>query len=106
MRLSVAAWRLADTTETRSALLAGTGQKEQSVFTVPDTDSEAAERQLTADGRTLVSVTADQIRMWDMRTRRPTHTYPGPGALLGDDAVVISPDGQRLAVLGLWLRRR
>ncbi|MDX2935588.1 helix-turn-helix domain-containing protein [Streptomyces ipomoeae] len=99
IRLSVAAWRLADLFETRSALLAATAQKEQDVLTLPDPDMDSDRRQLTQDGRTLVSVSADSIQTWDLRSRQRTGRYRGPGTLLTDSTVVISPDGHRVAVL-------
>ncbi|MFF9869883.1 DNA-binding protein [Streptomyces sp. NPDC013953] len=104
MRLSVAAWRLAPTPQTRSALLVALGQKEQDVFTLPDAGS-AADHHLTADGRTLVSVAAGRVDTWDVRTHRRTHTHtdPGAGARHGEEDstpwTVLSPDGRTLALL-------
>jgi WD40 repeat protein len=104
MRLSVAAWRLADTTETRSALIGAMAQREQDVFTVPQADagfdgSDNKTRQLTADGRSVVSVTADRVRIWDLRTRRLTLSAPGPGKLMADGtSAVVGPDGRTLAL--------
>ncbi|TPQ21736.1 helix-turn-helix domain-containing protein [Streptomyces sporangiiformans] len=108
MQLSVAAWRLAHTTETRSALLGGMTQHELDTFAVPDADVGRRSHQdtpqtaldVTADGRTLVSVSRDRIRTWDLRTHRRTHDHPGPGKLMADGSeVVISPDGRLLALL-------
>ena len=104
-RLSVAAWRLADTTETRSALIGAVAQREQDVFAVPGADagfdgSDNNTRQLTADGRSVVSVTADRVRIWDLRTRRLTLSAPGPGKLMADGTTaVVGPDGRTLALL-------
>jgi WD40 repeat protein len=107
MRLSVAAWRLADTTETRAALIAAVAQREQDVLTVPGADSLGDERssnevrRLTADGRHVVSVTADRVDTWDLRTHRRTHSAPGPGDLMALGATpAVSPDGRTLAVPG------
>ncbi|MGI5192182.1 helix-turn-helix domain-containing protein [Streptomyces sp. CA-288835] len=100
-RLSVAAWKLAPTVETRSALLSAQNRREQDVFTVPERNDRTTVRQLTSDGRTLVSVSRDHVRTWDLRTHRRTGTYPGPGKLLpedGDGEVVISPDGRTIAL--------
>ncbi|MEU6373980.1 DNA-binding protein [Streptomyces sp. NPDC046909] len=128
MRLSVAAWRLADTTETRSALLAALYRPEQDVLAVPEadtrTDSQSgsgsgpeseedaeedslSERHLSPDGRTLVSVTKDRVVIWDVRTHRRTHTYPGLGDAAPDTfGTVLAPDGRSLVLLGestrLW----
>ncbi|MEU6097786.1 DNA-binding protein [Streptomyces sp. NPDC047079] len=104
MRLSVAAWRLADTTETRSALIGAMAQREQDVFAVPGADagfdgSDNQTRRLTADGRSVVSVTADRVRIWDLRTRRLTLSAPGPGKLMADGtSAVVGPDGRTLAL--------
>lgn len=98
-RLSVAAWELAPTVETRSALLSAQNRSEQDAFTVPERDDRTKVRQLTSDGRTLVSVSRDHVRTWDLRTHRRTGTYPGPGKLLSEDGdVIISPDGRTLAL--------
>ena len=104
MRLSVAAWRLADTTETRSALIGAMAQREQDAFAVPGADagfdgSDNQTRRLTADGRSVVSVTADRVRIWDLRTRRLTLSAPGPGKLMADGTTaVVGPDGRTLAL--------
>ncbi|WP_326642262.1 AAA family ATPase [Nonomuraea fuscirosea] len=79
MRLSLAAWRVADLPETRSALLAAGAQRPQDVFTDPDGDPETM-RYLSTDGRTLLSVGAGQVSVWDLDTRRRTALLPGLGA--------------------------
>ncbi|MBM7168693.1 PD40 domain-containing protein [Streptomyces sp. G44] len=106
MRLSLAAWRLAHTQESRSALLGAMAQPEQDVFPVPGRTPGPAVHQLTQDGRTLLAVHPRRIVAWDLRTHRRTGSYPGPGALLSDfDADPggqpnwgVSPDGRLLAV--------
>lgn len=107
MRLSVAAWELAETTETRSALLASVAQREQSFFTVPDAaeTTPPTEERLIDDGSTVISVSRDSVRTWDLRTNRLTHTYRGIGSLhgaddtqSGDGDVVVAPDGRTLAL--------
>ncbi|WJV51001.1 nSTAND1 domain-containing NTPase [Streptomyces flavofungini] len=100
MRLSVAAWRLAESTETRAALLGAMAQKEESSFSRPGAESEAVATELTADGRTLVGVGAKRVRTWDMRELRPrARSYPGLGKLAAQDPeVTVSPDGRTLAV--------
>jgi WD40 repeat protein len=105
MRLSVAAWRLADTTETRSALIGAMAQREEDAFAVPGADSgpndqsSSEVRRLTADGRSVVSVTADRVRVWDLRTHRLTLSEPGPGPLMDYGGLPhLSPDGRTLAV--------
>jgi WD40 repeat protein/transcriptional regulator with XRE-family HTH domain len=107
MRLSVAAWRLAPTPQTRSALLGALGQKEQDVFTLPDAGPGTADHYLTADGRTLVSVAPDRVDTWDVRTHRRTHTHvhthAGAGTHPGEEDstpwTALSPDGRTLALL-------
>ncbi|MFI6966045.1 hypothetical protein [Streptomyces sp. NPDC050255] len=78
MRLALAAWRVADLPETRSALLSAMAQKEQDVFTDPDS-SVATTRHLSADGRTLVSVGADTVTRWDVDNHRRIDVRPGLG---------------------------
>ncbi|WP_326674964.1 nSTAND1 domain-containing NTPase [Streptomyces sp. NBC_01237] len=78
MRLSLAAWRVADLPETRSALLSAMAQKEQDVFTDPDS-SAASMRHLSSDGRTLISVGADRVTRWDVDSHRRIGVRPGLG---------------------------
>ncbi|MCF6473553.1 hypothetical protein FAF44_34980 [Nonomuraea sp. MG754425] len=79
MRLSLAAWQVADLPETRSALLAAGAQRPQDVFTDPDGDPTTM-RYLSTDGRTMVSVGAGQVSAWDLDTHRRTALLPGLGA--------------------------
>ncbi|MFE0424135.1 helix-turn-helix domain-containing protein [Streptomyces sp. NPDC058953] len=96
MRLSLAAWRLADTTETRSALLGAMAQREKGDFSVPEGDqSDSSSIQLTADGRTAVSVRADRIKTWDLRDPSRTRTYPGPGKL-AETVLTLAPNVRTL----------
>ncbi|MFI0512770.1 DNA-binding protein [Streptomyces sp. WSLK1-5] len=104
MRLSVAAARLADTTETRSTLIGAMAQRDEDVFAVPGADSGFDGsgndvHRLTADGRSVVSVTADRVRIWDLRTRRLTLSAPGPGKLMDGVPAAVGPDGRTLALL-------
>ncbi|MEV7278820.1 helix-turn-helix domain-containing protein [Streptomyces sp. NPDC093111] len=85
MRLGLAAWRVADLPETRSALSSAMAQREQDVFTDPDGDAGTM-RRLSGDGRTLISVGADQVTWWDVAGRRRTGTAPGLGKAAGDVA--------------------
>ncbi|MFC5824198.1 helix-turn-helix domain-containing protein, partial [Nonomuraea insulae] len=103
MRLSLAAWRVADLPETRSALLAAGEQRQQDVFMDPDGEPGTM-RYLSADGRTLVSVGAGQVSTWDLDTHRRTALWPGLGdghELVGvrkGDAWTLPMWGQDLAV--------
>ncbi|MEV5504466.1 hypothetical protein AB0M50_54585 [Nonomuraea fuscirosea] len=101
MRLSLAAWHVADLSETRSALLAAGAQRPQDVFTDPDGDPETM-RYLSTDGRTLLSVGAGQVSAWDLNTHRRTALLPGlgtdhrqVGARKGDawTLPMLTPDG-------------
>ncbi|MFI8302765.1 DNA-binding protein [Streptomyces sp. NPDC085927] len=122
-RLSVAAWRLASTPETRSALLGALGQRERDVFVVPDDTGTAspggtgdpsaadaapapspdADRFLSADGRTLLSVSARGVTSWDVTAHRRTGIRPLPGADFPDAEVttwtVAGPDNRTVALL-------
>ncbi|MFD8220466.1 DNA-binding protein [Streptomyces sp. NPDC059697] len=104
MQLSVAAWKLTDTTETRSALLGAMAQREEDVFAIPGADngysdgSDFKVRRLIDDGSAVVSVEPDRIRIWDLHTHRLTHSYRGPGKLMANGAPAVSPDGRMLAL--------
>ncbi|UXY25203.1 nSTAND1 domain-containing NTPase [Streptomyces sp. HUAS TT20] len=98
MRLSVAAWRISDTIETRSALLGALAQKEQDIFT-PSGD-EGSQYLLSADTRTLVVVDSDRVVRWDVRTHRRTGTFRGPGEDGALDARNVSSDGRYLLMVG------
>lgn len=76
MRLTLAAWHLADLPETRSALLAAAGRRTQDVFTDPD-GSAGTTRHLSDDGRSLLSVGTDQVTLWDLATHRRIASMPG-----------------------------
>lgn len=103
MRLSVAAWRLAETAETRSALLAASVQAESDAYDVPDEagpwDSyPALPVRLSADGRIAVTVDVDSVRAWDVKTK----TAVGPETALDRGGLFrgISPDGRTALVQG------
>ncbi|SBU91952.1 WD40 repeat [Streptomyces sp. Ncost-T6T-1] len=86
MRLSRAAWDLAELPETRSALLSGMAQKERDAFTDPDEEVRTM-RRLSADGRTLLSIGARQVTEWDVGTHRRRTVMPGLGGELGEAGV-------------------
>ncbi|WP_326762100.1 hypothetical protein OHB35_48005 [Streptomyces phaeochromogenes] len=83
MRIGLAAWRVADLPETRSALLGAAAQRNQDVFTDPDGTDETM-RHLSADGRTLLSAGTGRVTRWDVETRRRTATWPGLGGAAKD----------------------
>ncbi|MDP9863296.1 MULTISPECIES: serine/threonine-protein kinase [Streptosporangium] len=100
MRLSVAAWRIAQVPEARSALQAALAQVKVDVFTDPDATSRAS-YVLTPDARTLVRAHGGEVRMYDVVTHRPVRTFEGVGKLAAVTAA--SPDGSTLQVGGrLW----
>ncbi|MFF7051235.1 hypothetical protein ACFY94_23075 [Streptomyces griseorubiginosus] len=107
MRLGLAAWRVADLPETRSALLAAADQREQDVFTDPD-GGKRTMRRLSADGRTLISVGTDRVTRWDVSTHRNLSRQPGLGATMenagfphGDTTWLPVFDGTRVTVRDL-----
>ncbi|RVX39281.1 serine/threonine protein kinase [Nonomuraea polychroma] len=71
MQLSVAAWRLERTPQTRAALTASLAQREVAMFRDPATNADTL-RVLSRDGRTLASVGGDAIRLWDVRIGKST----------------------------------
>ncbi|MEV4254768.1 hypothetical protein AB0J52_16585 [Spirillospora sp. NPDC049652] len=94
MRLSLAAVRIADLPETRSALRAAAWQPEGAAFTDPS-GGAAPVRRLSADGRTLTSIGADQTTRWDLDTGRRIAQWPGLGTdteaagILRSDAPIV-----------------
>ncbi|WP_327086142.1 protein kinase [Nonomuraea sp. NBC_01738] len=99
MQLSAAAWRLDRTAQTREALNASLAQREASMFRDPATSGDTL-RALGADGRRLVSVGDDAVRVWDVTTGRRTRLI-GPLGLKGEpmQAITLSPTGRRLLMV-------
>ncbi|MET8771515.1 hypothetical protein [Streptomyces sp. NPDC004658] len=94
MKLSVAAWKIADLPETRSALLAVAAQLPRDAFRVPDSASALVD--LSQDGRTLVTLRDGRAERWDVRTHHRLSRFRVPAQ--DDPAFALSPDGRRLAV--------
>ncbi|MFH8572867.1 DNA-binding protein [Streptomyces sp. NPDC017993] len=70
MRLSLAAWNLAHTPETRGALLgAALSQHELDAMPLPD-DVDPINVHLSGDGQTLLYSAKDRVRRWDIQTHR------------------------------------
>ncbi|MEU7895823.1 WD40 repeat domain-containing serine/threonine-protein kinase [Nonomuraea sp. NPDC049152] len=67
--LSVAAWRLNPTAQTRKAMNDSLAQRETGVFKDPAVEPDTI-RTLSADSRTLVSVSGNEARLWDVVGRR------------------------------------
>jgi len=109
MQLSVAAWRTAPLTESRSALLGALTQPQLDAFTAPGADGDTP-RFLADSGRTVLSTSGTTWRTWDVAGHRRAASGRLPsGTVLaaGPDARVLAlrvPGGQRLwdAVAGRW----
>ncbi|MEU3600732.1 hypothetical protein ABZ714_18730 [Streptomyces sp. NPDC006798] len=78
MRLGLAARRIADTPETRSALLGAAAQPDTAAFTDPES-GDGVVRHLGADGTTLTSVGARAVVVIDVASGRRLRTLPGLG---------------------------
>ncbi|MGV9248121.1 nSTAND1 domain-containing NTPase [Streptomyces sp. NPDC003710] len=89
MRLSLAAWSLAHTPETRSALLGAWTQKDQAVLGIPKADPLAS--YTSPDGRVLLTTEAGKLTMWDIVRRKRVWTRT---ALVASPMSPISPDGR------------
>lgn len=94
--LSVAAWRLAPLTESRSALLDALARPERGAFTDPQT-GDNVRRFLTRQGRTLVTVAGGKVTVRDVAGHRVTATYHLPGGTEASDA---GPDARFLVLTG------
>ncbi|MFF0015945.1 helix-turn-helix domain-containing protein [Streptomyces sp. NPDC005374] len=94
--LSVAAWRLAPLTESRSALLESLARPERDAYTDPRT-GDNARRFLTGQGRTLVTVTGEEVTVRNVADHRVTATYRLPG---GTEASETGPDARFLVITG------
>ncbi|MEV0231230.1 protein kinase [Nonomuraea sp. NPDC050786] len=111
MLLSAAAGRLSPTAEARSSLFASLADQATGAFHDPATGPDVA-RALSADGRTLVSVSPGEARIWDVATGRRTGGFTGALTTPGRPAarlrqVAVSEDGRLLAVadtkgVALW----
>ncbi|WP_405645800.1 hypothetical protein [Streptomyces sp. NBC_00019] len=91
--LGVAAWRVAESPETRRALLGALAQPETDTFTDPTPGSDPT-RFLSRSGRTLLSAAGDTWRTWDVTTHRPLASGRLPDGML----VGAGPDGRLLAI--------
>ncbi|MER6711306.1 helix-turn-helix domain-containing protein [Streptomyces sp. NPDC000877] len=94
--LSVAAWRLAPLTESRSALLGALARPERDAFTDPQTGKDAR-RFLTGQGRGLVTVTGGRVTVRDVADHRVTATYHLPG---GTEVSEAGPEARFLVLTG------
>lgn len=99
MRLSVAAWRVADLPETREAVRSAGAWREQDSFSgLDDGTAPNAPRHLSSDGRTLTAIDRDRVVRWDMRSHRRIGTYDRPG--VHENNMDVSADGRLIAQRG------
>ncbi|MEN8649519.1 hypothetical protein ABCR94_02405 [Streptomyces sp. 21So2-11] len=102
MRLSVAAWRIADLPETRDGLFEAAAQRDLDIFSAGSPefapDNNDTRRGLSQDGRTLTVVGPDRTERWDVSTGRPLPTLKGLGRY-ATKSVALSPDTRSVAVL-------
>ncbi|MEU7739449.1 WD40 repeat domain-containing serine/threonine protein kinase [Nonomuraea sp. NPDC049158] len=98
MLLSAAAGRLSPTAEARSSLFTSVADQGRAAFRDPDTGPDVL-RALSADGRSLISVSSDEVKVWDVASGKRTGGFTGLGTTsrpLREAAV--SEDGRLLAV--------
>ncbi|WP_327092341.1 hypothetical protein OIE66_17345 [Nonomuraea sp. NBC_01738] len=104
MRVSLAAWQLADLPETRAALRTASLQSQQDTFSDPDTGPDTR-RWLSMDGDALISLGAAGVTRWNLDTQRRAWTSPGLGKLIPTAGL---PDGDAgwVPLLGSSVRLR
>ncbi|MEU0031291.1 hypothetical protein [Streptomyces sp. NPDC006335] len=93
--LSVAAWRLAPLTESRSALLKSLARPERDAYTDPLT-GDNTRRFLADQGRRLVTVTGGKVTVRNVVDHHVTATYRLPS---GAEASAPGPDARFLVLL-------
>lgn len=102
MRLSMAAWRVSDRTETRASLMEAATRPEADSLSLSVTD-EYEHLLLSDDGRTLVGA-GERIRAWDVVAHREREVLAGQSADLAETggaserSVDLSPDGREALV--------
>ncbi|NRQ35939.1 hypothetical protein HII36_29505 [Nonomuraea sp. NN258] len=97
MALSLAAWRIADTRESRAALNTSLAHRVSQVVAIPGLTTHA-QFDLNGDGTVLAVVDQGRATRWDTAGGRPIGqaSYVGPGVT----AIALSPDGRTLATAG------
>ncbi|MGW7082510.1 nSTAND1 domain-containing NTPase [Streptomyces sp. NPDC054871] len=99
MRLSLAAWRVADLPETREAVRAAGAWQEQDSFSgLDDGTAPNAPRYLSGNGRTLTAIDRDRVVRWDVRGQRRIGTYARRG--IHESNMDVSADGRLIAQHG------
>ncbi|WP_407547832.1 DNA-binding protein [Streptomyces sp. Pv4-95] len=99
MRLSLAAWNLAHTPETRGALLgAALSQRELDAMPLPD-DVDPINVHLSGDGRTLMYSTRDRVRRWDIPRQRELAPLKASEAAMSENFMAdVSADGRAVVI--------
>ncbi|MEV0255704.1 WD40 repeat domain-containing protein [Streptomyces sp. NPDC050732] len=98
MRLSVAAWRIADLPETREAVRTAAAQREQDAFHGGGEDSPVTARFLSADGSLLTTSTGRRVTRRELSGHRRISTYDRPGPFgTADYDTDVSADGRLIA---------
>ncbi|MFE3451996.1 protein kinase [Nonomuraea sp. NPDC059194] len=95
--LAVAAWRLDPSAQTRKAMNDSLAKRETGVFQDPAAEPDTI-RTLSADSRTLVSVSGNEARLWDVVARRRVGTLKLEVKGTPID-MALSPSGAVLVVL-------
>ncbi|MFJ9821049.1 helix-turn-helix domain-containing protein [Streptomyces sp. NPDC101151] len=98
--LSVAGWRIAQTTEARNSMIAAATERggviDASVFTA---DADTAAIALSPDGHTLATAGKDkEIRLWDITQPKHPRAQPPLSAPDRVQQMTFSPDGRTLVV--------
>ncbi|MFE7118402.1 helix-turn-helix domain-containing protein [Streptomyces sp. NPDC057654] len=89
VRLSIAAWRVAELPETRSAMVAAMAQRTEAVLAIPTTGPMEGLTSLSGDGRTLrVFSGSDRLEEWDVADhhRVASRRIGGIGGIGGNGA--------------------
>ncbi|WP_433511650.1 protein kinase domain-containing protein [Nonomuraea sp. CA-143628] len=98
MLLSATAARLSPTAEARASLFASVADQGGAAFRDPDTGPDVV-RALTADGRSLISVSPDGVKVWDVSSGRRAGGFTGLGPVATPlRKAAVSEDGRLLAV--------
>ncbi|MGI3228732.1 WD40 repeat domain-containing protein [Streptomyces sp. GTA36] len=101
MLLNIAAWKTAHVPEAHSGLLTATVQQDQDTFPLPDRPT--ADRNLSEDGSTVVSVSGDgpgTVQVWDVRSKMLIKKFKVPVRQKDQESwgSALSADGTALAV--------
>ncbi|WP_354597646.1 hypothetical protein R1Y80_20650 [Streptomyces sp. JL1001] len=101
MRLSVAAWHIADLPETREALYGAAAQRDLDLLDAGSAelapDNNDTWRRLSRDGRTLTVVGPEHTQRWDVAAGRRLPDLVGLGRR-AEDIVAVSPDTRTVAL--------